>query len=172
MACVLTTDIAIPCRRSKGGIKKIYVTELANTATQTIASGEVTVFTLASGKQFFEYDLREGSSTADATIGGERAVGSRFYTHRVQIQLSQLDVTLRNEMLLLAQNIVQVIVLDQNGNYWLYGGVTGLEISEGLGQHGTASADLNGFNLTLTGDELDLPYAVDSTLIATLTEPA
>lgn len=172
MACVLTSDFSLPCRRSKGGVQKVYITELANTATQTIASGVVTVMTLSTGKQFFIYELPHGSSSADATVGGERAVGSRFYTHKVQIQLPKFEVALRNEVLLLAQNTVQIIVLDENGKYFLYGGVRGLEISEGMGQTGTASADLNGFNLTFTGEELDLPYEVSSSLITTLTTPA
>ena len=63
-------------------------------------------------------------------------------------------------------------LLDENGKYFLYGGGRGLEISEGVGQTGTASADLNGFNLTFTGEELDLPYEVSSSLITTLTTPA
>jgi hypothetical protein len=44
-----------------------------------------------------------------------------------------------------------------------------LEISEGSGQTGTASADLSGFTLTFAGDEIDLPLEVTSGLIATLT---
>jgi hypothetical protein len=75
-------------------------------------------------------------------------------------------------VLVLGQVTTQIIVLDENGNYFLYGGYRGLEISEGTGQTGTASADLNGFNITFTGDELDLPVAIPSNLIAALIVPA
>jgi hypothetical protein len=172
MACILTSDFTLPCRRSKGGVQKVYITELDNTVTLTVASGVATVFTLDSGKQFFEYNLTMGGSSATATIGGDRAVGSRFYTHSVQIQLPKFETAIRNEILVLGQVTVQIIVLDENGKYFLYGGYRGLEISEGTGQTGTASADLNGFNITFTGDELDLPLEVNSTLIAALTTPA
>lgn len=172
MACILSSDFTLPCRRSKGGVQKVYITELSNTATLTVVSGVATTFTLDQNTQFFEYNLTMGGSSATATIGGDRAVGSRFYTHAVQIQLPKFETAIRNEILVLGQVTVQIIVLDENGKYFLYGGYRGLEISEGTGQTGTASADLNGFNITFTGDELDLPIEVDSTLIATLTAPA
>lgn len=179
MACVLTTDFLKPCRDSMAGVKTIYLTELANEATFTVASGVVTAFTLSSGKQFFIYEVPTGSSSATATIAGDRAVGSRFYTHSVQLQLPKLETSKRNEIQLLAQNTLMAIVLDQNGKYFLYGhnetsGATsnGLEISEGTGQTGTAAGDLNGFNLTLTGDENCLPLEVTSSLITALTTAA
>lgn len=176
MSCVLSSDFTLPCRRSKGGVQKVYITETANIATYTTASGVITALTLDSGKQFFEYNLGMGGSSAQAVIGGDRAAQSRFYTHTVQIQLPKFETALRNEILVLGQVNVVIIVLDENGKYFLYGASAsdyrGLEISEGTGQTGTASADLNGFNITFTGDELDLPVEVPSNLIATLTAPA
>lgn len=172
MSCVLSSDFTLPCRRNKGGVQKVYITELANTATLTVASGAATTFTLASGKQFFEYNLGMGGSSAQAVIGGDRAVQSRFYTHTVNIQLPKFETAIRNEVLVLGQVTTQIIVLDENGTYMLYGGYRGLEISEGTGQTGTASADLNGFNITFTGDELDLPVEIPSNLIAALIVPA
>jgi len=172
MSCILSSDFTLPCRRNKGGVQKVYITELANTATLTVVSGAVTVFTLSTGKEFFEYNLGMGGSNATATVGGDRAVQSRFYTHSVNIQLPQQSTALRNELLVLGQVTVQIIVLDENGKYFLYGGYRGLEISEGTAQTGTASADLNGYNITFAGDELDLPIEVPSGLIAALIEPA
>lgn len=179
MACILTSDFALPCRRSKGGVQKVYITELANTDTLTVASGVATTFTLSTGKEFFEYNLTMGGSSATATWGGDRAAGSSFYTHQVQIQLPQFETAIRNEIMLLGQNTLQMIVKDENGKYFLYGGYSdsaanarGLQLSEGTGQTGTASADLNGFNLTFTGDEIELPIEIPSTLIAALIAPA
>ena len=179
MACVLTSDFSMACRKAVGGVKKVYITEIANEASFTVASGVVTTFTLSTGKQFFEYELPQNSANATAPISGDRAVGSRFYTHTVNIQLPYMDTATRNEILLLAKNQVMIIVLDQNGKYWLYGhnevsGATsnGLEISEGTGQTGTASGDLNGFNITFTGDVSVPPMEVSSGLMTTLVTPA
>jgi len=172
MSCVLSADFTLPCRRNKGGVQKVYITELANTNTLTVASGVATTYTLDTGKQYFIYELGMGGSSAQAVVGGDRAVQSRFYTHTVQIQLPQFATAIRNEINVLGQVTVQIIVLDENGTYMLYGGYRGLEMSEGTGQTGTGSADLNGFNITFTGDELDLPVEIPSNLIATLTAPA
>lgn len=172
MACVLTSDFSLPCRRSKGGIQKVYIAHLSDTAALTVASGAATTFTLSSGKQFFIYELPMGSSQASAVFGGDRAASSRFYTHTVQIQLPKTATATRNEVLILGQATCQIIVLDENGLYSLYGGYRGLEISEGTEQTGTASADLNGYTITFTGDELDLPIEIPSNLISTLTSPA
>lgn len=169
MSCILSSDFTLPCRRSMGGVQKVYITELANTDTLTVASGVATTFSLTAGKKFFTYNLTMGGSSATATIGGDRAVGSRFYTHSVAIQLPKFETAIRNEITVLGQVTSQIIVLDSNGKYYLYGGYRGLEISEGTGQTGTASADLSGFNITFSGDELDLPIEIPSAMIATLT---
>lgn len=169
MSCILSSDFTLPCRRSMGGVQKVYITELANTDTLTVASGVATTFTLDAGKRFFIYDLTMGGSSATATIGGDRAVGSRFYTHSVAIQLPKFETAIRNEILVLGQVTSQIIVLDSNGKYFLYGAYRGLEISEGSGQTGTASADLSGFNITFSGDELDLPIEIPAGSIAALT---
>jgi len=169
MACILSSDFTLPCRRSMGGVQKVYITELENTSTLTVASGVATVFSLTGSKRFFTYNLTMGGSSASATIGGDRAVGSRFYTHSVSIQLPKFETAIRNEILVLGQVTSQIIVLDSNGKYFLYGGYRGVEISEGSGQTGTASADLSGFTITFSGDELDLPIEIPSAMIATLT---
>lgn len=179
MACVLTSDFSMACRKAVGGVKKVYITELANESTFTVASGVVTTFTLSTGKQFFEYELPQNSANATSPINGDRAVGSRFYTHTVNIKLPYMDTATRNEILLLAKNTVMIIVLDQNGKYWLYGHnetsaatSMGLEITEGTGQTGTASGDMNGFDLTFTGDVNCPPIEVTGSLLTTLTSPA
>ena len=169
MSCILSSDFTLPCRRSMGGIQKVFITELGNTTTLTVASGVATTFTLAGSKKFFTYNLTMGGSSATATIGGDRAVGSRFFTHLVQIQLPKFETAIRNEIAVLGQVTSQIIVLDSNGKYFLYGGYRGLEISEGSGQTGTASADLSGFNISFSGDELDFPIEVPSALMAALT---
>jgi hypothetical protein len=179
MACLLSSDFALPCRRSKGGVQKVYLTELSNTASLVIASGVATTFTLAQGTEFFEYNLSMGGSSADATWGGDRAAGSSYYTHKVQIQLPQFETAIRNEIMILGQATLQAIVKDENGKYFLYGGYSGssadargLQMTEGVGQTGTASADLNGFNISFTSDELDLPLEIPSSMIAALIAPA
>jgi hypothetical protein len=46
-----------------------------------------------------------------------------------------------------------VIVLDNNGRYWLLGAANGLEASAGTAGTGTAFGDRSGYEMTLTGME-------------------
>lgn len=167
MACILSTNITIDCRESMGGIVEVYVSELSNVASYTTSSGVATI-TKAGGSRFWKYEQNQGAGSASAVFGGERALGGRFYTHTIALQFPKFEVSLRNEILALAAQRVVVITKDQNGEYMVYGINNGLMISEGTGQTGTAAADLNGFTITLTGDEKQLPYKVDSTAIAGL----
>lgn len=166
MSCLLSVDLSLDCRSSKGGIKRVLI---ANTSsfTYSVSSGVATI-TKVSGRRFFEYHLTLGSSSASSPFAGDRAVGGRFYTPTVTIQIPKQDVTKRNEIKVLAAANVGIIVEDENGNYFLYGASRGLEVSEGDAPTGTAGADLNGYTLTFTGEELDLPYSVSSAAISGL----
>ena len=70
MSCALTSGFTLPCRDGVGGVKTIYITELANFASATIASGVVTALTLDTGKKFWTYELTE------ETRGGNRKSNS------------------------------------------------------------------------------------------------
>ena len=168
MDCILSTAIALPCRGSKGGVQLVYVAEFdAVVRPLSIVSGVATL-TMEATKKFFTYSLRQGAGEAMSTIGGERAIGGRFYTHSVAFRLEKFEVVKRNELSALAAARVVIIVVDENDKAFVYGLERGLEVSEGTAQTGTASADQNGFAFTLTSEEPAQPYSIDPTTIAGL----
>jgi hypothetical protein len=171
MACLLTQGFPLDCKESVGGIQKIFITELANKATIS-PTGEVTAFTLDQGKQFWEYDLREESSSYDEVITVNNVNGTVFYEQSTVFVLDPRTTLRVNEIALLAKNDVMVIVLDSNGRYWLQGEVNGAYVSAGSIPTGTAKGDLSGFNITLLAKEKIPAREVSSTLIAALTAPA
>jgi len=61
-----------------------------------------------------------------------------------------------------------VIEEDRNGKYFLYGWDYGLDFTEGGSESGTASTDLNGYNVTLSGEQKELEYEVSASIIAGL----
>ena len=70
----------------------------------------------------------------------------------------------RNEILLVARNRnLKVIFEDNNGKYWLMGLTRGAVVSAGTSVTGTAVGDLNGYTLTLTAQEPEMAYEVQST---------
>jgi hypothetical protein len=172
MACGLTQGFTLDCKKQVGGIKAVYLMELANKGTIGQATGEITTWTQASGTQFWKYELREESSSFTENINLNNQAGTLFYEQVTTVQLDPLNQNRKTELDLVAQNDVLVIVQDSNGLYWLAGEDNGCYITAGTMQTGQAKGDLSGFTLTLTGKEKNPAREVDSTLIATLTTPA
>jgi hypothetical protein len=171
MSCALTQSIDLGCKESAGGIRKIYVTELANKNTIS-PTGDITVFTLDAGKQFWTYDLRDESSSFTQNVNANNINGTLFYEQVVTFSLDNLSTAKTTELFNLAKNDVMVIIQDENDNYWLAGEIKGCYTTAGTVQTGQAKGDLAGYTMTLTGKEKNPARAVSSTLIATLTAPA
>ena len=157
MSCSLTTGYALGCRDSVGGIKTIFVQTLnATGSVNTNGSGLVTGFTPTSvSGSWFEYDLTKATSSMTETLNASTENGTLFYTPEVTFTINKLQTSVRNELRLLARNRLLVIVLDNNGRYWLLGAANGLEASAGTAGTGTAFGDRSGYEMTLTGMEPD-----------------
>ena len=168
MSCSLTTGYALGCRDSVGGIKTIFVQTLnATGSVNTNGSGLVTGFTPSSvSGSWFEYDLTKATSSMTETLNASTENGTLFYTPEVTFTINKLQTSVRNELRLLARNRLLVIVLDNNGRYWLLGAANGLEASAGTAGTGTAFGDRSGYEMTLTGME---PDAMLNILAATFT---
>jgi len=157
MSCSLTTGYALGCRDAVGGIKTIFVQTLnATGSVNTNGSGLVTGFTPTSvSGSWFEYDLTKATSSMTETLNASTENGTLFYTPEVTFTINKLQTSVRNELRLLARNRLLVIVLDNNGRYWLLGAANGLEASAGTAGTGTAFGDRSGYEMTLTGMEPD-----------------
>lgn len=178
MACALTQGLNLDCREGIGGIKEVYIIELANLSAVTEVSGVVTAITKESGKRFWKYSLvRETSNTSEAITANEQN-GTLFYTQTVNIIINKRQASVRNEILLLAKNnLVLVVVenqLDSSGNnkVWMFGKTQGLILGSGTSDSGTAWGDRNGYTLAFSGNEPELAPSVTYSLVAALETPA
>lgn len=172
MACVLTSSRTLGCRDSVGGIKTIFITELENKEAITASAGAITVFTLNTGKQFWQYDLIKETAEYEEKIVPSTENGSLFYETELKVMLHKTSVATRNELKLIAQNRLMIIILDRNGNYWLMGEVNGADLSPSSAKSGKAMGDMNGYELVFTAKETDGMQSVGSGLIAALIVPA
>lgn len=168
MACVLTSGYTLDCADSVGGVKEIYVTELANKDAITAASGVITAFTLDAGKYFFKYELQKETSNVVENITRNEVNGTTFYEQVLQFTVRKMQASLRNEIKLLAQNRLMIIVLDRNGKYWLVGESNGAEMTNSTGATGTAFGDFNGYTLNFRALEEAPMQEVSSNLISSL----
>lgn len=167
MSClILNTGISQDCRQSLGGIKRFLVAQLSSITSVTEASGVATA--IATSGLFYEFKPTKDSSTASAPFNGDVAAGQRAWTHTVVMQFSKTEAAKRNTVSVLAENSVVVIAEDNNETYILYGYSRGLDLTEGDNTLGTVAADMNGYTLTMSGDQAYLPLQVDPTIIAGL----
>lgn len=166
--CALTQDYSFGCDVGTGGTKECYLIELNNVTGMTESSGTITAITKSPGKIFRKYQLVLETAVFDESIVGNRANGTIFYDQKGTIVINKQQVSVRNEMMLLAKNYLLMVIKDNNDTYRLYGRNYGMRLETGSANTGTAWGDRNGYVLNFTGKEPELaPFVLDS-VIATL----
>jgi hypothetical protein len=168
MSCAITSGRTLPCREGQGGISEVYFTELANKDSITTVDGAITAFTLTSGKKFFRYDLVKKTSSFEETIKANVENGTLAYEQMLNLIFNKGETSTRNQIRLLAQNVLLCIVKDKNNKYWLMGEENGVDLTEGKFSSGVNGEDRNGYELTFMGEEREGMKEVTSSLIAAL----
>lgn len=167
-ACALTQDYSFGCDVGSGGLKEVYLIELENVSAVTESSGTLTAITKVSGKIFRKYQLVQDTATAEETLTGNLQNGTLYYAQKLTIVINKQQVAVRNEILLLAKNRLVAVTVDNNDTYRVYGWDQGLRLNEGVAATGTAWGDRNGYTLTFSGNQRQLAFFTNSTVIDTL----
>lgn len=173
MACVINSGVTLDCLDGVGGVDTIYITEYENLNTFTAdTSGQVTTFTLTTGKKFWTFNLeKEDAQLAEAFSMAEG--GSGVYAQTLTFSIKKLSYEKRHLLKLVANNRLLVIVKDANGNYLLMGKYKGAKLTGIDANTGKALGDANGYNaVTITSNEPVPMYFVQSSLMTALTTPA
>lgn len=153
MSCDIALGRIEPCKGSNGGLKAVYfvnwgdITGVAYDAVDTDVIDSVTGTPNA-----YKYDLK-GNSSFEQTITSSRENGTTFFEQTLNLTLKKLDVKSHKEIKLLSYGRPQVIVEDNNGNFFMAGLKHGMDVSGGTIVTGAAMGDLSGYTLVLTGQE-------------------
>lgn len=169
MPCALTQGYLLDCKDSLGGISEVYFMAEQDITSYTEASGVITALVKATGKRYYKYELVKATSSFVENINASVENGTIFYQQELTVVLNKLQANTRNEILLLAKNLLSAVVKDNNGKFWMLGLVRGLDITAGSSQSGTAEGDRSGYTLTFTGKEVALCPEVNSTVASALT---
>jgi len=164
MSCDITLGRKEACKTSVGGLKAVYFINydgaLLSGATFT---GEL-MTGLNAATDVFKYELKGDNNTFEEANENSRDNGTSFFTQTGALVLKVQDSATQAELTLLSYGRPHVIIEDHNGNFRLAGAKNGVEVSVSTSTGG-AMGDLNGYNLSFEGKEVNLSTYVDSALM-------
>ena len=172
MPCIQTlAGIIRDCSPSIGGIVEAYIANYDDVSSVT-AEEKVSAIKMVTGKQFYKYTFRPGTGSMTSTLNADPAAGTNYVSTELLLQFNRMETTKRIEVSALAVGDLAVIVKDANGTYWYLGKDEPVTASAGTGQTGTARADGNYYQITLTDNAATWPLEVDGAIVDALLTPA
>jgi hypothetical protein len=169
MACLsIINGREIDCKDSVGGVLELYVTEADNINSITASSGIITAISMKSGKKFFTLKMERNNAQFEQGIVGSQENGTLFHEQTVTFNYKKMTAALRNHVLTLALNRCVFIVKDGNGLIQFLGKDNGLDVGDSTATTGRALGDMNGYNLTFTGQEKDPAYFLDQSVLTSV----
>lgn len=169
MSCNITAGWVIDCADSQGGIETVFIAN-GRISGFTSANGEVTAISVAGTPlvpaDFFKFEVPKQTSTLTESVEASTENGTVSYTQTLSLIFNKMEATKRNQILLMAQNEHLIIVAkDNNGKYWSVGLERGATLTAAELTSGTAYADRNGGELTLTGIEANPMFEVTGSIV-------
>lgn len=176
MACrsFALSGIAMGCKNLLGGLKEVYIIKSADvTAVElnTENSQIATIETVTDAK-FKTYKFRKGTASMTSTASSDDTIGNFSVSTELALQFSKMETSKRLEIMALCLEDVAVVALDWNGKYWYLGYEFPVTATAATAQTGTASTDLNGYNITLTDTASEFPFEVPAAVIEPLIQAA
>lgn len=158
----MSTGRKLACKDAVGGIKAVYFADYGTLGNATITAGIVTAF---SGTTYtlYKYDVKSASGL-EQTINSSDDNGTTFFEQSLTLILTKLGALTQQELNKVIATRPHVFVEDNNGNY-LAVGMTRGTTTTGTISTGVALGDLNGYSLTIMGQEPLMAQFVTSTLV-------
>lgn len=156
--CILSNGYTLPCK-GIAGVQEVYIGTWNNgSLTYTIGTGsnigQITAFGGATVSFYgFQQSIETGGLTETGNFNEQN--GTAYYDQVCEITVQNITQALNDQVNTLGRGRWRIIVLDQNGNYWLVGKVNPVSVTSVAGGLGKAYADLNGYTITFTGKEYD-----------------
>ena len=172
MACSSYTlsGLNTACKEASfGGIKEVYIAQFEDVASTAVSSDQLTP-TMVSGKKFKQYKLLKSTGSLTSTLNTSDTSTS-YFTNEVTLQFMKMETSKRIEIMALMMSACAVIVKDANDKYWYLGKDNYVECSAGSATTGTAVADANHYELTLTDTSVELPYEVPASAMEDIIDP-
>jgi hypothetical protein len=166
MSCDISAGRLEPCKNSVGGLNAVYFVNDGDATGYTYDVTDTDVIKTVTGTPTaYKYDLK-GNSSFEQAINSSRENGTTFFEQTLNLTLKKLSVKDHKQIKLLTYGRPQVVVEDNNGNFFYCGLQHGMDVSGGTIVTGAAMGDLSGYTLVLTGMEPVPANFIGATLVA------
>jgi hypothetical protein len=182
MSCDITHGREEQCKDAVGGLRNIYILNYGLYDPQTDVTydtavgyeDQITAISLPALSNIYKFELK-GTNSFEQTITSSRENGTTFFEQVLSIQLKKQDAVTHKQVKLLSYGRPNIIVENNNNQYFIAGLVRGMDVTAGTIGNGTALGDMNGYGLTFTGQEAVVANFLDCTdeagLVSLLNNP-
>lgn len=175
MICPITYGYSVPCK-SSGGIQAIYIGQYNSGLTYSLdasAPGITSSYNTITGfggatSSFYKFEAQLETASLVEAGGFSNENGTAFYTQTAEITVHGLNQALIEQISILGKGRWRIIILDQNGLYWLMGKQNPVNVTGSTPGLGKAYGDLNGAIITFEGKEPEPIRQVSSTAVGIL----
>lgn len=174
MSCDISHGRIEPCKDAVGGLRNIYILnyglydETDITYDTTVGyEDQITAITLPALSSIYKFELK-GTNSFEQTITSSRENGTTFFEQVLTVMLKKQDAITHKQIKLLSYGRPNIIVENNNGQYFIAGLLRGMDVTAGTIANGTALGDMNGYSLTFTGQEATPANFLDASTQAQL----
>jgi hypothetical protein len=162
-ACDVNRPRGLSCKDAIGGLLNVYFINYGDAAfgatVYDALTEQVTGVTLKDGTpgtpDAYKYELHLGNDLTQ-NINSSAENGTLFFNQVLSLTLKKMTQEDNVEIRNIAAGRPYVIVEDQMENLWLVGRINGASVTGGTAVTGNAFGDLNGYTLTIEGNERTL----------------
>lgn len=157
------------CDIGSSGIKKLHFGNYSAATWTEDSEGKITGCT--ANTTFYPFEVKEETASFTENVIAS-ATGNVSFEQLVEMVFLLNRQEVRNRVEELTSGVSQIIVQDENDQYWLVGRVRGCSPNGGTGARGVAAGDENSFRLTFRtlegtpASEIDINGTYSNTLIA------
>ena len=174
MSCDISHGRLEPCKDAVGGLRNIYILNYGlydeTDITYDTTAGyedQITAITLPALSSIYKFELK-GTNSFEQTITSSRENGTTFFEQVLTVMLKKQDAITHKQIKLLSYGRPNIIVENNNGQYFIAGLLRGMDVTAGTIANGTALGDMNGYSLTFTGQEATPANFLDASTQAQL----
>jgi hypothetical protein len=160
MACELTTGFTLGCLEGIGGVKEVLIAnytlaggaDFMSGVTYDAVTGEVNALPTAT---IYRYVPFRNSGSYIETVNKNLETGTLYFSQEVAWTFGKLNQDMRNEFLNVAKAKMIVFVRTNDDQILLVGTTEGSQLTAGTVQSGAQKADLMGYQVTTTAENLE-----------------